>query len=388
MKRWEDIFKDKLGGMEIPLPEGSLAEFRSRLDEVENTSPVRRFPLGWVIAAAVVAGLAAILFLRQPNAPENNIQFIRQSESPLAVVSDSIVVSETVPGQTLIAQDPLPKPIVHPVLHSKEPIIKENPVEEEEIETNKPEDYPVDKERMDTVAHETPDIKIIDNQRETTKSPFIPNDSGKKDVRLKVGPAASIVVGGSLLAAYISSSLRQSRSTHIPIHNDPIDPDQQKDILTDYSHNFPLILGLSTKFPLAEKISLTSGLDYSVYSSMFSYSTSGEKKQVVHYIGIPVRLDLSIASNRWLDVYVGAGLRGDYCIDASLAGTPVKKDGLSFSILGSGGIQFNATKRLGLYVEPEICYLIPNKTYHLETYRTSSPLLFTVKSGVRINLSK
>ena len=392
MKKWEDIFKDKLGGMEITLPEGSLAEFRTRLDEAESASPVKRFPFGWVMAAAIAAGLAAVFFLRQPTVPENGILVIRQPENPVAVIPDPTDVSETAPAQTLIAQASMPKPIVHPVASSKESIIEENPVKTEETVPDEPVEDSAGTERLDTSTSETQDGKTIDNPVEATISPFIPSNSGTRNVRLKVGPAAGIVVGGSFITAIITSTIGRSRSTTVPIHGDPIDPhnsEQKKDILTnDYSHSFPLIVGLSTKIPLSDRLSLTSGLDYSVYSSKYTYSISGEKIQVVRYLGIPARLDLSIASNRWLDVYVGGGLRGDYCINASLAGTPIKKDGLSFSILGSGGIQFNATPLLGIYVEPEISYLIPYKSYCLETYRTNTPLMFSVKSGVRINISK
>ena len=387
MKKWEDIFKDKLGGMEITLPEGSLAEFRTRLDEAESASPMKRFPFGWVMAAAVAAGLAAILFLHQPTVPENGIQIIQQPKSSVTVTSDSTEIYETAPAQMLIAQASMPKPIVHPVASSKEPVIEESHEKTEETVPDKPVEDSVGTETLDTSTPETQNEKKIDNPVEASTSPFIPSDLGTKNVRLKVVHAAGIVGGGSFLAAIITPTIWPSRSITKPIHGNPIKPGdsaQQKD---DYSHSFPLIVGLSTKIPLSDRLSLTSGLDYSVYSSKFTYSISGEKIQVVRYLGIPARLDLSMASNRWLDVYVGGGLRGDYCINASLAGTPIKKDGLSFSILGSGGIQFNATPLLGIYVEPEISYLIPYKSYCLETYRTNTPLMFSVKSGVRITFS-
>ena len=184
MKKWEDIFKDKLGGMEITLPEGSLAEFRTRLDGAESASPVKRFPFGWVMAAAIAAGLAAVLFLCQPTVPENGIQVIRQPESPVAVVPDSIDVSETAPAQSLIAQASMPKPIVHHIAISKEPIIEENPVKTEETVPDKPVEDSAGTEGLDTSTPKTQEGKTIDNPVIATASPFIPSISGTKNVRL------------------------------------------------------------------------------------------------------------------------------------------------------------------------------------------------------------
>ena len=74
------------------------------------------------------------------------------------------------------------------------------------------------------------------------------------------------------------------------------------------------------------------------------------------------------------------------------------------AIPGASGIQFNATKRIGLYLEPELTWSKPPKKahldyygdvvimeegdYRLETYRTVHPFMFTVATGLRVNLGK
>lgn len=155
-----------------------------------------------------------------------------------------------------------------------------------------------------------------------------------------------------------------------------------------YTHYRPLKTGLSARIPLTEKLSLTTGLTYSLYCSKFTYSLSGEKAQQAHYLGIPVRLDWTLASNRWLDVYVGTGIAGDLCIGSSLGGNAFAKDGPSFSVLGAGGLQWNMTKRLGLYVEPELSWTAPSDKHVLKTYRQEHPFVFTVATGLRINLGR
>lgn len=374
MKKWEDIFKDKLGGMEIVLPEGSLAEFRTRLDGAESASPVKRFPFGWVMAAAVAAGLAAIFFLRQPTVPENGIQVIRQPESPVAVVSDSSEISETASVQTLIAQASMTKSIVLPVALSQEPIIEENPVED-----------PVGTGTLDTSSPEMQDGKTIDNPVKATTSPLVPSNSGTKNVRLKVGPAAGIVGGGSLLAAVVPPIILGGT------YGDPvvINPTSTEDIPTGSdTHYFPIKVGMSAGIPIADRLRITTGLDYNLYCSSIKYSLSGNKQQFAHYLGIPVRLDWIMASNKWLDVYIGGGVEGDYCLAAKLDGTKIKGDGLAFSLLGAGGIQFNVSKHIGLYVEPELSWTIPSKTQTLATYRNSRPVMFSIAAGFRITFEK
>lgn len=374
MKKWEDIFKDKLGGMEIVLPEGSLAEFRTRLDGAESASPVKQFPFGWVMAAAVAAGLAAIFFLRQPTVPENGIQVIRQPESPVAVVSDSSEVSETASVQTLIAQASMTKSIVLPVALSQEPIIEENPVED-----------PVGTGTLDTSSPEMQDGKTIDNPVKATTSPLVPSNSGTKNVRLMVGPAAGIVGGGSLLAAVVPPIILGGT------YGDPvvINPTNTEDIPTGSdTHYFPIKVGMSAGIPIADRLRITTGLDYNLYCSSIKYSLSGNKQQFAHYLGIPLRLDWIMASNKWLDVYIGGGVEGDYCLAAKLDGTKIKGDGLAFSLLGAGGIQFNVSKHIGLYVEPELSWTIPSKTQTLATYRNSRPVMFSIAAGFRITFEK
>ena len=120
-------------------------------------------------------------------------------------------------------------------------------------------------------------------------------------------------------------------------------------------------------------------------------SQTGEKRQQVHYLGIPVRLDWVFASNSRFDVYAGGGVLGDLCLNATLAGMNLEKDRPSLSLVGAGGIQMNATKHLGIYLEPELSWRIPmdnpifgNNT--LVTYRSEHPVMFSIATGIRINL--
>ena len=97
-------------------------------------------------------------------------------------------------------------------------------------------------------------------------------------------------------------------------------------------------------------------------------------------------LPISFASNRWLDVYAGAGMEVEMCMGATLAEKKLIRDPLCLSLLGAAGIQLNLSKRIGLYLEPELSWSVPSANWELDTYRRTHPLVFTVATGIRINI--
>ena len=148
----------------------------------------------------------------------------------------------------------------------------------------------------------------------------------------------------------------------------------------------PLRAGLSIRVPFNERWSLTTGVDYSWYSSTIGYSVTGGHKQDAHYIGIPVRADFTIARNRWLDVYVGAGASADFCVAAFEAGQKIGKDGVGFSLIGAGGVQFNITDNLGIFLDPTLSWNIPSNNKVLDTYKSAHPFMFSVSTGLRVTI--
>jgi hypothetical protein len=162
----------------------------------------------------------------------------------------------------------------------------------------------------------------------------------------------------------------------------------EDDPVKGHKHCLPLKAGLSARIPVSNRLNITTGLEYALYPSTFVFSKAGEMKQYAHYLGIPARLDWSIASGRWLDVYLGGGIEGDFGLGATFDGMRVRNKDLNFSLLGAGGLQLNLTKNLGLYVEPQVSWTIPIRTQGLETYRSEHPFMFSVGTGLRITFGK
>lgn len=418
MRKWEDIIKEKMEEPDGPLPESVFAEFHARYDDAGSKHTTKRFPWVWALIPAVVAGLAAILLLKKPEIAEDGFQQVQQQ--PMAQIQPEERMDEAFPTDTtpqFFAQKAATKKVPSEAI----PDNLEAPVTVED-QTKTPEST----DDQETTASPKPSTNpSTGNTPASTTSPFIPLTGTTPRVSLKVAPAAGGILGGGVLAA-LATNLGVAKNNTIPSYighgreipvpsgpsgnhqggsagssvDDPDDnppgtlsPDDPvskedpiKDLLEQSSHYFPIKAGLSTRLPLAEKLFLTTGLEYSLYRSKFDMSYSGEKWQRVHYLGIPVRLDWIIASHSLFDVYVGGGMQGDFCLNATLAEKDIKKDRPSLSLVGAGGLQMNATKRLGLYLEPELSWRIPDGNNTLVTYRSEHPVMFSVSAGIRINL--
>ena len=148
----------------------------------------------------------------------------------------------------------------------------------------------------------------------------------------------------------------------------------------------PLRLGVSARIPVWNKLYVTSGLEYSSYTSRFTYSFVGEKTQVAQYLGIPLRLDWVFPLGKRFDAYAGAGIQADFCLAATWDSEAIQRDKPILSLGAAGGVQLNLTQMVGLFVEPQLSWRIPTSNDVLQTYRTRYPCMFSVSAGVRINL--
>ena len=426
MKTWESIIKDKLERTDAALPESLFTEFLTRLDASDSPAvavpAVRpaawRRPLLRALVPAAAAGLAAVLLLHKPSLPGDGIQVAQQPPAPVAAVADTVKSEEPLQSDNLVSQAITPKAANHYPVHVTEPETTDNTQPSEDTAEVIPAEEGSISE-TDVVSDPEPSV--------SAPSPVIPKSTAAKPVELKVAPAAGIVTGGGLLASaltqFIGSGTQAGTNSASMVNNLETSYSGSFATFTDEdSHHFPLFKeGLSVGIPVAPRLKITTGLEYSRYIStsshmMDSFGVHGfqvERKQVAQYLGIPVRLDWSLAKNRLLDVYVGGGAAADYCIGAKMiikytdpalkdSIQELRRDGFVFSLIGAGGIQLNFNKRIGLYLEPELTWSKPPKKahldyygdivimeegdYRLETYRTAHPFMFTVATGLRINL--
>ena len=396
MEDWIDIIKERLQGAQAPLPPNDWEEF-----EAASLPAKRTRVLPWLLPAlAVAAGLAAVMFLRKPTAPGEDIRVIPQTPTPVAVVADPIDAVEEIPSSPIVAQAITPRAGKADIKPPAVVDVEETSPTEEVVPT------PPTEETVTTDPQES----VIPEPVIPSSSPFVPEQKITKPVQMKVGPAVGVVAGSGLLAALLIPAVgKQQIISTLPQVLDPDAGNVSHGLINYYSsagnpttlpenpldqlisnptHFFPLKVGLSAWIPVKDRLYVSTGVDYSWYGSTFTYSLSGEQKQHVHYLGIPVRLDWVFASGKRMDAYVGGGLESEFCLAASLGGREISKDRIKLSLLGTGGIQLNLTRRLGVYVEPQVLWLVPTDAEDglLATYRSAHPLMFSLATGIRIKL--
>ena len=429
MRKWEDIVRDKMEEPEGELPESVFAEFRARRDAAAP-APKRFQPL-WLLAPAMAAALAVVLILQKPAVsekdslvapqetalvaeaavPEDSVEAVQDAaaedsaEAAQAAVLPASSANQAKSSSLVVEATPAAPKATRQALAEPQQAATTESAEAEE--TAKAEELP---EKTDGAAKEAPaetaatsaetapsSGKAASSERAATPartpaSPVVPERAkARRSVGRIVIPTASVLAGGGLLATAVPLLFGMRDNMEVPpgpvIGENPTQQDMPEDKPTGNVHHFfPLRLGLSARFPVGERLSVTTGLDYFRYKSAIDYTLSADKMQIAHYLGIPVRLDWTFASTKRLDFYLGGGLEADWCLGAKFEGGPVASDGFCASLLGAGGIQLNISKHVGLYVEPQLSWAFTPDYLDLKTYRNVHPLMFSVTSGLRFTI--
>ena len=163
------------------------------------------------------------------------------------------------------------------------------------------------------------------------------------------------------------------------------------------TYGVPFTVGLGARFHVAPRLSLGTGLEYSLLTRTFTgtYSTSytGGIAHYVQYVGIPVNAyyDLIQTRDGLMNIYAWGGGTGEVCVSnnfrlMSAPGTTIKdKAGsLQFSAAAGLGFEFRLSRNLGLYIDPAVRYYFHGN--QPKSIRTDKPLMFTVNAGLRFSL--
>ena len=162
-------------------------------------------------------------------------------------------------------------------------------------------------------------------------------------------------------------------------------------------HDKPIIFGLSMTKTINRNWNMETGLQYSLLKSEFILGEDDyyiQKRQKIHYLGIPLRLSYKwFGANRWT-AYTSAGI----ILNIPLSGktdeqyvtgtvTPYS-DSWHFTppfqwTVGTGvGLQYNFANNWGVYLEPTFSWHIPNGST-TRTIWTEHPFTITVPFGIR-----
>lgn len=150
-----------------------------------------------------------------------------------------------------------------------------------------------------------------------------------------------------------------------------------------YRHDLPLTFGLLAKVGLLPWLGVESGVEYTYLHSVAD-SYTGTLDQRLHFIGVPVRLDARLWSNRLLDVYAALGGKAEKCVSASIGRIHCDEPRLQWSAGLAGGIRYRIWDKVSLYIQPELSWYFTETD--LITYRTDNPLSFSLNAGFSFDL--
>ena len=154
--------------------------------------------------------------------------------------------------------------------------------------------------------------------------------------------------------------------------------------VVDIKHHQPISFGLSVCKGLAKGFSLETGLTYTLLSS--DAKLAGEEQQIeqkLHYVGIPLRANWNFLDKKLVTLYVSGGGMVEKCVYGKLGSEKETVKPLQFSVSGAVGAQVNATKRLGIYVEPGVAYYFDDGS-DIQTIRKENPFNFNIQAGIRL----
>jgi hypothetical protein len=167
---------------------------------------------------------------------------------------------------------------------------------------------------------------------------------------------------------------------------------------TNIKHNQPLSFGLGVSYNINNRISLNSGLVYNLLRS--EWETEGkyhtETKQYLHFVGIPLSIDYTIARWQRLRVYAAAGLLGEINIAGREKSVSFSGEDKTFSDVANVRMkepQFSMNLRAGasyplwsifsIYAEIGGSYYFDNGS-DMETVYSEKPFNFSPQIGLRL----
>ncbi len=148
----------------------------------------------------------------------------------------------------------------------------------------------------------------------------------------------------------------------------------------EYVHDLPLSFGLNARYWLSDRLSVESGLEYS-----YLHSRLDDIHTVMHFAGIPLRVDYSLFNAGPVEFYTGIGGKVEKCLKASLGGMRVKERDLQWSGTFNVGARSRLSKNAWIYFQPDISYYFTRT--NLTSYRTENRLGLSLRAGILFDIN-
>lgn len=166
-------------------------------------------------------------------------------------------------------------------------------------------------------------------------------------------------------------------------------------------HHFPITGAITAKRYLTDRLSLESGLQYTMLRTDVTSGGSLRlvKKQKFQYLGVPIKINYDIVNTKGFVLYTSVGGTIEGCISAKSYNELIRGEELAkketesidmkkvqFSVNASLGVQFNPISFMGIFAEPGASYFFNDGNNNISNIRQEHPFNFQLRAGLRFNL--
>lgn len=138
-------------------------------------------------------------------------------------------------------------------------------------------------------------------------------------------------------------------------------------------YKMPVTVGLTVGKHLTHKVVLESGLQYSCLRS---------DGQNLHYLGIPVKMNVTLIDNKKFDLYATVGGIADKCISGA-PDNSFKSEPMQLAVTAGVGVSYKINENMALFAEPGVSHHFGTDSA-LRTVRTARPTNFNLICGLRM----
>lgn len=161
------------------------------------------------------------------------------------------------------------------------------------------------------------------------------------------------------------------------------------------SYDIPISFGLGARFYVAPRLSLGTGLSFSMLERQFdgTYGSeqiiSGVIQHSMYYLGVPLNLYFEPVQSSFMKFYVFGGGSAEYCVSnryfvPGIERIKEKVNGLQYSVNAGLGVEFKLTEHMGIFFDPSARYFFHSD--HPKSIRTDKPFMVNFEAGLRFNL--
>ena len=326
----------------------------------------------------------------------------RQASGPVDVDRKPVAMDDT---PSLVDETPF-EPAEMPVVPTEAPVVRHTPPIHSDPSPVNTDTIPVIPSTPPVIPSEA---KESESRPERTASidPFepVPTPARHQRPRFSIGVKAGSGTARQNVAVNLRSAPYMAGLAYLNSYLNMTDPATSSRVRSNYSntvglgavanqfypesssdryrHDLPVSLGITARMDLNSRAGLESGIEYTYLHSSVN-SVAGGLHQRLHFIGIPVRLDVRLLSRGGFDFYVGIGAKAEKCIAASFGTVTCEEKRVQWSAEAFSGVQYGLWDHAHLFFQPEVsCYFTETD---LLTYRTGKPLTLTLQAGLRFDL--